>query len=308
MFTIIYDTLARPSRIASHVDEKPFRKFLEFIVVMLLLALAPVIFAQAKSITFSNYETKQIINAINHEAPLQYQIKDGKMVYTGEGENKDRSFKFEANTFNMSAYPVYIIFSLDGTGYQVNTEAAHMVILKENEIEIRYCPEAYKASNSNGATLLAGLSSMFKEKEEVVKTIKYDKLNINFDKTVISEKKLFSDIYTVGNTIYGKLKWGLIFNSVALSISYIAGSFISTIAISILLMFLLFKFFGVRFRKVIKIALLCCTPYVVFNLIAYLYDNSIFVYAGEILTIFYIYKSMRTYALINMMNQHGGSL
>ena len=60
MFKIIYNTLVRPSQIALHVDEKPFRKFLEFIVVMILLAIIPVFIAQSKSLSFSNDESVNI--------------------------------------------------------------------------------------------------------------------------------------------------------------------------------------------------------------------------------------------------------
>lgn len=308
MLSIIYDTLVRPSKIATHVDEKPFRKFLGFLVVMLILAVIPVFFAQSQSITFSNEEARVITRAFTQEQPITYEIKDGKLIYTGEGEPEIRSYEFKENTFNMTTNPVYVIFSLDGSGYQINSDPAYMVIFKENEIELRYCPNPYKASNENGGTLLSGISSLLEEKEEVVKTIKYEKLNVNFDTRVTTEKRLFNNIYNIGNKIYGKLKWSLILGSAALSISYIIGSFISTISLTILLLFLLFRFYGVRFRKVIKISFLCCTPYVLFNLLGYLYNATFFIYVGEILTIYYIYKTMRTYALLNMMNQRGGNL
>ena len=308
MFKIIYDTLVRPSKIATHVDEKPFRKFLEFIVVMIILAIIPVFIAQSRSLSFSNDETKAIITEINEVQPIEYEVKDGKLIFTGEGDPVVRCVKVEENNFYLTSTPVYIVFSLDGSEYEVNEEKAYIVILKENEIELRYCLEALKKSNSSGGTLMAGFSSLINEEEKVVKTISYGELNANFDITKTSELRLFNDVYNIGNLIYGKVKWGIILSNATLSISYIIGQYFSTIFITMFLMFLLFRFFGVRFRKVIKICLLCCTPYVMFNLLGYLYGAQFFVVVGEILTVYYIYRTLRMYSAISIMNQQGGNL
>lgn len=308
MLKIIYNTLVRPSQIALHVDEKPFRKFLEFIVVMILLAIIPVFIAQSKSLSFSNDETKAIITEINKVQPIEYEIKDGKLNFTGEGDPVVRYVKIDKNKFYLTSTPVYIVFSLDGSEYEVNEEKAYIVILKEKELELRYCPEALKKSNSSGGTLMAGFSSLIKEEERVVKTISYGELKANFNVTKTKELRLFNDVYNIGNLIYSKVKWGIILGNASVSIGYIIGQYFSTIFITMLLMFLLFRFFGVRFRKVIKISLLCCTPYVIFNLLGYLYGFSFFVIVGEILTVYYIYRTLRMYSAICIMNQQGGNL
>lgn len=308
MFKIIYDTLVSPKKIANHVDEKPVRKFIFFLILMVLLAVAPVFFAQADIISFSNDETKAIVKEMKYQQPVKYEIKDGKLIYTGEGEAEVRSFKISKDTFNMSVLPVYIVFSLDGSGYKINNEAAHFVILKENEIELRYCPKAYVSDKPNGGgTLLAGFTSAYNDEERVEKTIKYKDLDVSFDLSKISEKELFVNVFLVGDKVYDSLKWGIILSNSLYSITSIIVSYISTIALTILLLLLLFRFYGVRFKKVLKICFLCCTPYVLFNLLGYLYNMSLFMYIGELFTIIYIYRAMRQYSLLNVINQRGGN-
>ena len=311
MFRIFYDSLVRPRNIVDHVECKK-SKFIGFFALLIILLVIPYFLEFGKAISYTTSEAKKMASFILKEDPIEYAIKDGKLIYTGSGEDSVRYVKLSVgkeekeNIVNESIGlfegPVYLVFSLDGLGYEVNEENAHIILFKENGIDIMYRP--YK--KVSGAV---GLSVLDKEKteEEVLKTISYEDLEIDFNYNNGYKKNYYLKIYNVGNLIYQSMKWELILEGALFSIIMNVIAFLVNIFFTVLFVRLLFRFKGLKFFRVVKIAILCSTIFVVGDVLAYLYNLTIISFIGEVLSLVYTYRVMRQYSILKFSNMTGGN-
>lgn len=304
MFRLLVDALVSPKAIAYHVDEKPKRRFVEFIFLLAVLLMIPSVLSLNSNIEFRNVEAEEIVSAFKHHSIIDYKIKDGKLIYIGSGNNTRQYVKIENNNLLLTNLPVYLVFSMEGNNYNINDKTGYLIVFKENEMEIVYAP----SKNLEGATEVAGLTDLLSkmEKEKVIKTISYDNLNVNFDYTASNNNSYFLQIYSLGSHIYNKLKLKIVLdNSLALLISNLM-IFTASTFLTILLIKLFFRGMGVAFGKIVKIAFLASLPYVVCYVLAYLYNLTFLAYIGELVSLFYTIRALSSYALLQKLDKDGG--
>ena len=140
MFKIFYDTLARPREIVNHVDNKSKGKFIGFIILLILLLVIPYFISQIEAYNFSSEEARNVSYYMLDSEPVEYEIKEGRLSYTGSGDPVVSNVKVDKDTILLIDLPVYFVFSLDGSNYDVNKENAYIILFKETEIEILYRP------------------------------------------------------------------------------------------------------------------------------------------------------------------------
>lgn len=305
MFRLLVDALFHPKDIALHVDEKPKRRFVGFIAILVILLMIPAILSLSSRIEFSNVEAQGIASSFKNTQVIDYRIKDGKLEYTGLGNNTKQYVKIEKTDFLLTELPVYLVFSLNGGGYNINDKTGYVVLFKESEIDIMYVP----AKKINSAEEVAGLNDILPktEVEKVVKTISYDNLEVDFNYNNSTSNSYFLQLYSVGNHIYSKLKWKIVLeNSLVLFISNLM-VFTASTFFTILLIKLFFRGMGVAFGKIVKIAFLASLPYVVCYVLAYLYNLIFLAYLGELLSLFYTFRALSYYALDQKVNKNGGN-
>lgn len=305
MFRLLVDALVSPKAIALHVDEKPKRRFVGFIIILVVLLMIPTVLAMSKTIEFSNTETEGIIASFKNNKEIDYQIKDGTLKYTGVSNAPRQYLKIEDTEFLLTELPIYLVFSLDGSGYDINDKTGYVVLFKEKELEIIFVP----SQNNNGAEKLAGVTDIFQKtpKEEVVKTISYDDLDVDFNYKNSSTNSYFLQIYSVGNHIYSKLKLRIILENSLISLVSNLIIFTASTFFTILLIKLFFRGIGVKFGKIVKIAFLASLPYVLCYVLAYLYDLYLLAYIGELISLFYTFRALSCYALMQKVNINGGN-
>lgn len=306
MFKIFYDTLVRPKEIVNHVDSKSKGKFIGFIIILILLMIIPYFIAQIDGYSFTGQEAENIASYILGEKPLEYEIKDGSLIYTGSGDANVRNVRVEKDEISLITLPIYLVFSLDGSGYEVNEENAYIAIFKEKEIEIIYRP--YK--KVDGATKLSEIDyygMMYPEEETSLTKLSYENINVNLNYTSGYKDEYYLNIYTVGSMMYNQIKWDLILDNALFTIIMNVVSFFMSIIITVIMASFLFRFMGLKFKTIFKIATLCSTIYVVGYLLGYLYNFQLISLIGEFLSIVYTYRVMKQYAIIKMTNHNGGN-
>lgn len=299
MFKIFFDTLVRPRDIVHHVDEKPKRKFVGFLILLILILVIPTFIMQIFSFTFTNQETEKIVTTLKKEEPIPYQIKDGKLIYTGNGDPVVRSVKLDKDIVELATLPVYLVFSLNGENYQVNDTTAFVVVFGEENLKII---TRIATSNQGAVAVSSG-----KKGEKTIVTLSYKNLDVNFNYQEVSDNRYFMGIYHMGNHVYQKVKWGIIATNALFSISVNVASFVMSMIFTVALIGLLYRFMGIPFKKILKITILCSTPYVLFYLIAFLYQMNTIAILGEILSLIYTYYTMKRYSLKKIIDNHGGN-
>lgn len=295
MFKMLVDTLISPKAIAYHVDKKKKRRFVEYILVLVILLMIPTIISLNKAVTFSNDEASSIVTSLKKSDAILYKVENGKLVYTGIGESKTQSVKVDNADFLLTDLPVFLCFSLNGAGYEVNDETGYIVLFQETKIDIIYRP--YK--KQEGAEKLSGLLDIFDEdKEEIVKTIAYGDLNVNFNYLESTKNIYFNQIYKVGKHIYNNVKLKIVLENALYSLIGNVINFVSSTFLTVLLIRIFFRNIGVSFGKTIKIAFLTSMPYVMCYLLGYLYDVMFLSYIGELISLIYTYRTLAYYALM----------
>lgn len=295
MFRMLVDTLISPKAIACHVDEKKKRRFVEYIFVLILLLMIPTILSLNKVVKFSNDETTSITTSFKANEAVLYKIENGKLIYTGEGNSKVQFVKVKNADFLLTDLPVFVCFSLDGVGYEVNDETGYIILFEETEIKVIYRP--YK--KQEGAEKLSGIFDLLENNvEETVKTISYGDLKVNFNYLESNNNVYFNEIYAVGEHIYSKLKLKIVLENALYSLISNVITFVSSTFFTVLLIRIFFRNLGVSFGKTIKIAFLTSMPYVMCYLLGYLYDFMFLTYIGELITLAYTYRTLMYYALI----------
>lgn len=312
MFRIFYDTLVRPKTIVNHVDCKK-GKFIGFILILIILFMIPCVLAVNSYIKYTSDEALIMAQYILDEEPIEYEIKDGKMTYTGSGEESVRFVELPISNANaiyvqnpsltVLDKPIYLVFSLDGLGYEVNKEEAYLIVFKESEIEIIYRP--YKVVD--GAVSTAGLNKQKLDEEHTVKTISYGDLEMDFNYNNSYKKNYYLKLYNVGNLIFNSFSKDLIvYEVISLLIDNVI-NFLGGILITVLLIGLIYRFKGVKFFKVVKIAILCSSVHVVGIVLANLYNIYIIGFIGEFLAFIYTCRVLRQYAIIKFSNISRGN-
>lgn len=303
MFRMLVDTLISPKAIAYHVDEKKKRRFVEYILVLVVLLMIPTILSLNKVVTFSNDETTSITTSFKASDAVLYKIEKGKLIYTGDGTSKTQSVKIKNADFLLTDLPVFVCFSLDGAGYEVNDETGYVILFKETEIKIIYRP--YK--KQEGAEKLFSVLDLFeKDVEKTVKTISYDDLKVNFNYLESNSNTFFNEIYETGEHIYSKLKLKIVLENAIYSLVSNVVNFVASTFFTVLLIRIFFRNLGISFGKTIKIAFLSSMPYVMCYLLGYLYNFMFLTYIGELITLAYTYRTLMYYAL--MKKQEKGEI
>ncbi len=316
MFKIFYDTLVRPKQIVKHVDGSSKWKFFGFICLLILLLVIPSFVNQISAYSFSNQEAHNIVEYILDEEPLEYEIKDGKLLYTGDGDADFRYVKIEKDEILMAVIPVYLVFSLDSNEIienkldEVVEEDSYIAVFQESEIRLLFWP-GKKTSNDNNVNNdrveLAGLLDTLPTEKEELKKLSYDNISSNLNYEKVYEKYYYLEVYKVGSLIYENVKWDLILETAFLSILLNVVSFFLTLIFDVILMGFIFRFMGLKFKTVLKIATLCSTTYVVGSVIGYLFGLSFVAYICELIPFIYTYNVMKQYTIIQMMSKRGGN-
>lgn len=304
MFRIFYDTLVKPKAIVNHVDSKSKGKFIGFVILLILLQIIPFFIAQVQVYSFTNQEAENVSYIMQKNESVEYSIKDGKLVYNGNGDPVVQSIKIDKDKLLLSTLPVYLVFSLDGTGYEVNDENGYIIIFQENSIDIKYRP--YK--KTDGATKLAGIydAFLYPTEESQLHNISYGDLNVDLNYANGYKNNFYLEVFKVGSVIYNDLKWDFILQESFITIFSNVAAFFLNVLFTAVIMFLFFRYMGLRFKTIFKISILCSTIYVVGYVLAFLYNFTLLSYILEFVAMIYTYRTMKQYAILKMTNQHGG--
>ena len=312
MFKIFYDTLLKPKDIVNHVDSKSKGKFIGFIILLLLLYCLPYFIVQINGYNFSKEEAEDIAYYMLKEEPIDYAIKDGKLQYTGTEPVQVRSVRIDEGKILLADLPVYFVFSIDGTGYEVNKEKAYIVLFKEEEINIIYRPyiEASNKPNNDKVQLSNSIfgADMYPDEEVTTRILSYSDLDISLGYDKIEFKsEYYLSVFKIGSVLYNQIKWDYILDSVIFTILTNILSFFMNVLFTALILKLLFRYFGLGFKTVLKISILCSTIYVVGFVIAYLYNFELLALVCEFVSMIFTYKVMKQYAIMKMNRNTGGN-
>ena len=312
MFKIFYDTLARPREIVNHVDNKSKGKFIGFIILLILLLVIPYFISQIEAYNFSSEEARNVSYYMLDSEPVEYEIKDGRLSYTGSGDPVVSNVKVDKDTILLIDLPVYFVFSLDGSNYDVNKENAYIILFKETEIEILYRPfiEVENDGSGNGDKIQLSSSiydEMYPKEEQSLKTFTYEDLNINLNYSACFKDEYYLRIYNIGSLIYNEIKWDLILDTAVFTVLVNVVSFFMNVLFTAIIFKFLFRVLGLNFKTILKIAILCSTIYVVGFVIGYLYNLQLVSLVCEFLSMIYTYRVMKQYAILKLTKNTGGN-
>lgn len=312
MFKIFYDTLARPREIVNHVDNKSKGKFIGFIILLILLLVIPYFISQIEAYNFSSEEARNVSYYMLDSEPVEYEIKDGRLSYTGSGDPVVSNVKVDKDTILLIDLPVYFVFSLDGSNYDVNKENAYIILFKETEIEILYRPfiEVENDGSGNGDKIQLSSSiydEMYPKEEQSLKTFSYGDLNINLNYNEGFKDEYYLRIYNIGSLIYNEIKWDLILDTAVFTVLVNVVSFFMNVLFTAVIFKFLFRVLGLNFKTILKIAILCSTIYVVGFVIGYLYNLQLVSLVCEFLSMIYTYRVMKQYAILKLTKNTGGN-
>lgn len=313
MFKIFYDSLFRPKNIVNHVDEKSNSKFIGFLILTVILLILPTFLINIFSSRLSIGENKAIVDGIKMVEPIQYKIENNKLVYTGSDLTpKTQQFKINSKSISLTAITtdtkvlntnyIYFTFSTNNDqGLSSILETCYVVALKEDGVDIIF---HYGTKNISGAENLAiwGNNS---SGDKVVKTLPYECKDVNFNYTELTDKYLFSsNIYDFFSTIYDRLDTAYIFTASFIMIANNVGSVILNMVILVILLYAVFRIMRVSFGKIIKIAFLCYTPYILGIVLSMCFGGNLIMIIGEIVTFIYIYRTLRNYSLLKLLQEN----
>ncbi len=301
MFRMLVDSMVNPKGITNYVDDKKKRKFVEFIFLLAFLLLIPTIISLNKAVVFSNSETNSIISTLKENSTIDYKIDDGKLIYTGDGESKVQSIKFDDTAFLLTDLPVYVVFSLSGTDYKVNDEDGYVILFKETSIDVIYAPYI----DTENEDITNAFKAFSKEVERKVKNISYDNLSVNFNYLESSKNSYFNQIYSVGAFIYNNLKLRVVLENSLINFISALIYFSANMFFTVLIIRLCFRSSGVSFGKTLKIVILTSMPYAIGSLIGYLYDLVFLTYIGELISLIYTYRVFMYYVLLKKIKERG---
>ncbi len=303
MFKIFYDSLFKPKNIVNHVDSEPKRKFIGFLILTLLLLIIPSSLINIFSNKFTNEENEKIIGEIKKVDPILYKIVDNKLVYTGSGPSQVQHFIVDKNdisitSLNMKVKCIYFLFSLDYDNVVLSNieDTCYIVLLSEEKVDIIYHQGVKKV---NGAVNLASNEN---SNDLVIKTIKYECSAVNFNYTEVEDKYLYStNVYNFCSLIYNQLDTKYVMIMTLYVASNLVMNLLLSIVVTIAILGLFFRFMGVPFGKVIKITFLSYTPYVIGTLLSICFGSYLLSALGEMIALFYTYRTMKTYSLLKLL-------
>ena len=318
MFKIFYDSLFRPKNIVDHVDEKSNSKFVGYLILTLLLIVLPIFLINIFSSKLSTGENKAIVEGIKAVEPIQYKIENNKLVYTGAGITpKTQQFKINSKSISLTATAItfdtkalsteyiYFVFStIDDQGLSSIGETCYVVSLKENGVDIIFHNGTKNVQGAENLSIWGNNSSG----DKIVKSLPYSSKDVNFNYTEVTDKYLFSsNIYNFFSTIYDRLDTNYIITASVIVIVNNIGSIIINMAILIVLLYAVFRIMRVSFGKIVKISFLCFTPYVLGVVLSMCFNSNLVMIIGEIVTFIYIYRTLRNYSLLKILQENNES-
>lgn len=316
MFKIFYDSLFRPKNIVDHVDEKSNSKFVGYLILTLLLIILPIFLINIFISKLSTGENKAIVEGIKAVEPIQYKIENNKLVYTGAGITpKTQQFKINSKSISLTAITIdtktlstdyiYFVFStIDDQGLSSIGETCYVVSLKENGVDIIFHNGTKNVSGAENLSIWGNNSSG----DKIVKSLPYSSKDVNFNYTEVTDKYLFSsNIYNFFSTIYDRLDTNYIITASVIVIVNNIGSIIINMAILIVLLYAVFRIMRVSFGKIVKISFLCFTPYVLGVVLSMCFNSNLVMIIGEIVTFIYIYRTLRNYSLLKILQENNES-
>ena len=241
MFKIFFDTLARPRHIIDHVDEKPAIKFIGFLILTAIILVLPSITLNLGSFHFPDDEQKLVINEIRKADDIEYKIENNQLIYTGTNTESNQTLKFENYAFLVTLTSIniptttYVVFSESGENYlkNIDNENAVIVLLTKNTVKII---SHYKQPDKSGMTTLVATSS---KEDRIIKEFKENK-------TVFE-----NNIYFFCDYLYDQLKTKYLILSTSTLIIMIVRNLLISIATTLLITGLFFRFMGVPFGKML---------------------------------------------------------
>lgn len=316
MFKIFYDSLFRPKNIVNHVDEKSNSKFVGYLILTLLLIVLPIFLINIFSNKLSTGENKAIVEGIKAVEPIQYKIENNKLVYTGASITpKTQQFKINSKSISLtnitfdtkalSTEYIYFVFStIDDQGLSSIGETCYVVSLKENGVDIIFHNGTKNVQGAENLSIWGNNSSG----DKIVKSLPYSSKDVNFNYTEVTDKYLFSsNIYNFFSTIYDRLDTNYIITVSVFVIANYIGNIIINMAILIVLLYAVFRIMRVSFGKIVKIAFLCFTPYVLGVVLSMCFNSNLVMIIGEIVTFIYIYRTLRNYSLLKILQENNES-
>ena len=305
MFKIFFDTLARPRHIIDHVDEKPAIKFIGFLILTAIILVLPSITLNLGSFHFPDDEQKLVINEIRKADDIEYKIENNQLIYTGTNTQSNQTLKFENYAFLVTLTSIniptttYVVFSESGENYlkNIDNENAVIVLLTKNMVKII---SHYKQPDKSGMTTLVATSS---KEDRIIKEFKYDTYNVNFNKSEENKTVFENNIYFFCDYLYDQLKTKYLILSTSTLIIMIVRNLLISIATTLLITGLFFRFMGVPFGKMLKIVFLCYTPYVLGSALAVCFGVDFLAILGEVIALFYTYRTMKTYSLLLLLKK-----
>lgn len=308
MFKIFYDTLVRPKKIVNHVDEKKPLKFFGFILLTIIILVLPSLIINILSTTISDEELATVVETIESVDDINYKIENNKLICTTESA-EPVVLRFPPNSFILTFValgfekPIYVIFSAEDVNYEklVVEDSSYVVLLLNDHVEVL---NYKKPQVVNGQTNLSG--NVFEQQadnEQLIKSFAYDTYNLNFNKSEVSDTRLNTDLYYFCDFLYGKLDSKYILLTSFSILFTVLQNLIISIATTLLITGLFFRFMGVPFKKMLKITFLCYTPYVVGSSLSVCFGISAFSIIGEIIALIYTYRVMRTYSMIIILKK-----
>ncbi|MGM9899681.1 MAG: hypothetical protein ACI32E_03760 [Bacilli bacterium] len=316
MFKIFYDSLFRPKNIVDHVDEKSNSKFVGYLILTLLLIVLPIFLNNIFSNKLSTGENKAIVEGIKAVEPIQYKIENNKLVYTGASITpKTQQFKINSKSISLTTITfdtkalsteyIYFVFStIDDQGLSSIGETCYVVSLKENGVDIIFHNGTKNVQGAENLSIWGNNSSG----DKIVKSLPYSSKDVNFNYTEVTDKYLFSsNIYNFFSTIYDRLDTNYIITVSVFVIANYIGNIIINMAILIVLLYAVFRIMRVSFGKIVKIAFLCFTPYVLGVVLSMCFNSNLVMIIGEIVTFIYIYRTLRNYSLLKILQENNES-
>ena len=322
MFKIFYDSLFRPKNIVDHVDEKSNSKFVGYLILTLLLIVLPIFLINIFSNKLSTGENKAIVEGIKAVEPIQYKIENNKLVYTGASITpKTQQFKINSKSISLTAFNsltaiiidtktlstdyIYFVFStIDDQGLSSIGETCYVVSLKENGVDIIFHNGTKNVQGAENLSIWGNNSSG----DKIIKSLPYSSKDVNFNYTEVTDKYLFSsNIYNFFSTIYDRLDTNYI---ITVSVFVIVNDIVNIIinmAILIVLLYAVFRIMRVSFGKIVKISFLCFTPYVLGVVLSRCFNSNLVMIIGEIVTFIYIYRTLRNYSLLKILQENNES-
>lgn len=217
---------------------------------------------------------------------IEYKIEENRLVYTGTNENKLQYVRINSDAVNLVALKnkvksFYLIFSLKGNySFEEINEDCYAIVLEEDKMK---------------------LISHSQKNDEIIKELKYECGNVNFN-YLENDKYVFNnDVYNFCNSIYKHVNKDYVVYTVGFNILAMLVNLVISIGSVLLILGLFFRFMKVPFGKMVKITLLSYAPYVVGIILTIFFDSNIFSYIGEAIALFYTYRTMKNYSLLRLL-------